>query len=256
MILSFLLTTVSSHVASSSVCMTGMCMAVSFISFFCKPQCCQGNQTGSLLHGSGSQWQHSGNLLTLGRLHKIGIIAVDYGKQWAAASERFIHPCKKKKEAVKGGGGQERGASVPPPLSHGGHRHNISGLKDLAFWTCSLPLTIALLSLSSEPPPTPASFLAAASLDAALGWASWGHCHCLRVKQRPSKPRGRKQRASHGTSQKLWWLPQPSPHRPLFWLRGAGVTPVPLSPLVFLSLPPVTPSSQLQSFALISKTLS
>ena len=36
-------------------------------------------------------------------------------------------------------GDRERGALVPPLLSHGGHRHDISGLKELAFWTCPLP---------------------------------------------------------------------------------------------------------------------
>lgn len=85
------------------------------------------------------------------------------------------------------------------------------------------------------------SFLALASLDVPLGRASWGHCHCLHVKQSPSEGRERKQRASHGTSQEQKWLPQPSPLRPLFWLRGAGVTPVPLSPPVFLLLPPCNP---------------
>lgn len=93
------------------------------------------------------------------------------------------------------------------------------------------------------PPPFPVRtpsflFLAPASLDAALGRASWGHCHCLRVKQSLSEGRERKQRASHGTSQEQGWLPQPSPHRPLFWLRGAGVTPVASSPLVSLTPPP------------------
>lgn len=139
------------------------------------------------------------------------------------------------KETVEGE--RERGALVPPLLSHGGHRHDISGLKELAFWTCPLPSTPSLYPHTpSHLNPLP-SFLAPASLDAALGRASWGHCHCLRVKQSPSEGRERKQRASHGTSQKQGWLPQPSPHRPLFWLRGAGVTPVPLSPLVSLLHP-------------------
>lgn len=144
------------------------------------------------------------------------------------------------KETVEGE--RERGVLVPSLLSHGGHRHDISGLKELAFWTCPLlsPLAIPLHPFPSEPPP---SFLAPASLDAALGRTSWGHCHCLRVKQSPSEGRERKQRTSHGTSQKRGWLPQPSPHRPLFWLRGTGATPVPPSPLVSLSLPLVTPSS-------------
>jgi len=89
-------------------------------------------------------------LLALGRQHKIGIIALDYGIQWAAASERFIHPGKR-----DCGGGRERGALVPPVLSHGGHRHDISGLKELAFWTCPLPSPLAIPSypLPFEPPP-------------------------------------------------------------------------------------------------------
>lgn len=143
------------------------------------------------------------------------------------------------KETVEGE--RERGALVPPLLSHGGHRHDISGLKELAFWTCPLPSPPSLYPHTpSHSNPLP-SFLAPASLDAALGRASWGHCHCLRVKQSPSEGRERKQRASHGTSQEQGWLPQPSPHRPLFWLRGAGVTPVPPSPLVSLLLPLCNP---------------
>lgn len=159
------------------------------------------------------------------------------------------------KETVEGE--RERGALVPPLLSHGGHRHDISGLKELAFWTCPLPPSpsprYTLIPPPIQPPLPP--FLAPASLDAALGRASWGHCHCLRVKQSPSEGRERKQRASHGTSQEQGWLPRPSPHRPLFWLRGAGVTPVPLSPLVSLLLPPVTPSSLPCSLAPILKML-
>lgn len=110
-----------------------------------------------------------------------------------------------------------------------------------------LDMPTALPSCYTLAPPLiwihPPPFLAPASLDAALGRTSWGHCHCLRVKQSPSEGRERKQRASHGTSQKRGWLPRPSPHRPLFWLRSAGATPVPPSPLVSLLLPLVTPSS-------------
>lgn len=201
----------------------------------------------SLLHRGDPQCRHSGNLLALGRQHKIGIIAVDYGTQWVPLlKDSFIL----EKETLEGE--RERGALVPPLLSHGGHRHDISGLKELAFWTCPLPPTLPLSCYTLIPPPPPSSirapsllFFAPASLDAALGRASWGHCRCLRVKQSLSEGRERKQRASHGTSQEQGWLPQPSPLRPLFWLRGAGVTPVPLSPPVSLLQPPppVTPSS-------------
>lgn len=58
-------------------------------------ECCYDNPSWSLLIRSGPQCRHSGNLLALGRQHKIGIIAVDYGAQWATASERFIHPGKR-----------------------------------------------------------------------------------------------------------------------------------------------------------------
>lgn len=159
------------------------------------------------------------------------------------------------KETVEGE--RERGVLVPPLLSHGGHRHDISGLKELAFWTCPQPSPLAI-PLYPRPPSSSNPLLSIprpASLDAALGRASWGHCHCLRVKQSLSEGRERKQRASHGTSQEQGWLPQPSPHRPLFWLRGAGVTPVASSPLVSLLLPPITPSFLPFSPVLISKIL-
>lgn len=142
---------------------------------------------------------------------------------------------------------------VPPLLSHGGHRHDISGLKGEVFRTCLLPLAIPLYPIPFESPASPTSppsFLGPASLDAALGQASWGHCHCLHAKQSPSEGRQRKRRASHGTSQELGRLPRPTPLRPHFWLNDAGVTPVPRSPLAF---PPVTPSSLSRSLAPIQK---
>lgn len=42
------------------------------------------------------------------------------------------------KETVEGER-KKGGALVPPQLSHGGHRHDISGLKERAFWTYPLP---------------------------------------------------------------------------------------------------------------------
>lgn len=101
-------------------------------------------------------------------------------------------------------------------LSHGGHRRDISGLKELAFWTCPLPppRLYPYTPSHSKHPPTPSSFLGPASLDAALGQASWGHCHCLHVKQSACEGRERKRRASHGTSQERGRLPRPSLHRP------------------------------------------
>lgn len=141
------------------------------------------------------------------------------------------------KETVEGD--RERGALVPSLLSHGGHRHDISGLKDWHSGHAHYPppVAIALHPSHFAPPPSP-SFLAAASLDVTFCQASWGHCHCLHAKQSPSEGRERKQRASHGTSQEQGWLPQPTLHRPLFWLRGSGVTPLPPSPLVSLLQPP------------------
>lgn len=103
---------------------------------------------------------------------------------------------------------KKRGALVCPLLSHGGHRHDISGLKERAFWTPPPPAALYPILFEPHAPP---SFLGHASLDAALGQASWGHCHCLHVKQSPSEGRERKQRASHGTSQEQGWLPQPAP---------------------------------------------
>lgn len=73
---------------------------------------------------------------------------------------------------------------------------------------------IPLHPIPFEAPPTPSSFLGPASLDAALGQASWGHCHCLHVKQSACEARERKRRASHGTSQERGRLPRPSLHRP------------------------------------------
>lgn len=115
-------------------------------------ECCYDNPSWSLLHRSGPQCRHSGSLLALGRQHKIGIIAVDYGTQWATASERFIHPGKRD---CAGGKKKKRGALVPPPLSHGGHRHDISGLKERAFWTYPLPHSPTLLPQPILPPPPP-----------------------------------------------------------------------------------------------------
>lgn len=187
-----------------------------FIPFLSRPQCCYDNPLWSLLHRSGPQCRHSGNLLALGRQHKIGIIAVDYGTQWAAASERFIHPGKR--DCVGGEGEKKEkktGALVPPLLSHGGHRHDISGLKERAFWTYPLPPVLPFYPSLFQPTPPPPffSFLGSASLDAALGQASWGHCHCLHAKQSPSEGKERKRRASHGTSQEQGWLPLPTPSK-------------------------------------------
>lgn len=66
-----------------------------------------------------SQSRSLGNLLAPGTQHKIGIIAVDYGTQWPAASERFINSGKielwREGEAKEGG---KKGAphSPLPPL--------------------------------------------------------------------------------------------------------------------------------------------
>lgn len=205
-----------------------------FILFLSRPQCCYDNPLWSLLHRSGPQCRHSGNLLALGRQHKIGIIAVDYGTQWATASERFIHPGKR--DCV--GGKKKSGALVPPLLSHGGHRHDISGLKERVFWTYPLPPSPTPLP---QPilTPTSFSFLGSASLDAALGQASWGHCHCLHVKQSPSEGKERKRRSSHGSSQEQGWLPLPTPSKaPLlpekYWCdpHSPFSPSVPLAPLL------------------------
>lgn len=87
--------------------------------------------------------------------------------------------------------------------------------------------------------PTSFSFLGSASLDAVLGQASWGHCHCLHVKQSPSEGKERKRRASHGTSQEQGWLPLPTPSKaPLlpekYWSdpRSPFSPSVPLTPLL------------------------
>lgn len=75
------------------------------------------------------------------------------------------------KETVEGD--RERGALVPPLLSHGGHRHDISepertGILDMpTALPPSPPLAIPLHPLPFEPPLP--SFLAPASLDTALG---------------------------------------------------------------------------------------
>lgn len=171
-----------------------------------------------------------------GKQHKIRIIAVDYGTQWAAASERFIHPGKR-----DCGGGKRKGSLGPsaalPRWAQAWHQWpERTGILDMPT---ALPLSLCPYT-PSHLNPLP-SFLALASLDAAFCQASWGHCHCLRVKQSPSEGRERKQSASHGTSQEQGWLPQPTPHRPLFWLRGSGVTPLPPSPLVSLLHPPCNP---------------
>lgn len=141
------------------------------------------------------------------------------------------------KETVQGER-KKKGCLVPPPLSHGGHRHDISGLKEQAFWHTHPPPSPTLLP---QPilTPTSFSFLGSASLDAVLGQASWGHCHCLHVKQSPSEGKERKRRASHGTSQEQGWLPLPTPSKaPLlpekYWSdpRSPFSPSVPLTPLL------------------------
>lgn len=84
------------------------------------------------------------------------------------------------------GGGEER-----RKLSHGGHRHDISGLNGLAFSACPPP-----------PPPLP-PLASSASLDAALGlaWASRGHHHCLRAGQRAFTETEGDLGTSHGPGQ-------------------------------------------------------
>lgn len=120
------------------VCMLWVCLSFLFLSSSLSPkatECCYDNPSWSLLHRSSPQCRHSGNLLALGRQHKIGIIAVDYGTQWDAASERFIHPGKR--DCV--GGKKKRGVpwslhssptvgtgmtSVAWKNGHSGHTHS------------------------------------------------------------------------------------------------------------------------------------
>lgn len=160
------------------------------------------------------------------------------------------------KETVEGD--RERGALVPPLLSHGGHRHDISepertGILDMpTALPPSPPLAIPLHPLPFEPPsllfsPLPVWIQR-------LARTSWGHCHCLRVKQSPSEGRERKQRASHGTSQEQGWLPLPSPQKaPLLAERCWCDPSTPFSPSVPFYSPPVTPSSLSYSLTPIPK---
>lgn len=173
-------------------------------------ECCYDNPSWSLLHRSGPQCRHSGSLLALGRQHKIGIIAVDYGTQWATASERFIHPGKRD----CAGGKKKKGCLGPsaalPRWAQAWHQWpERTGILDIPTPPQSYPSAPAY----STPSPPSFSFLGSASLDAALGQATWGHCHCLHVKQSPSEGKERKRRASHGTSQEQGWLPLPTPSK-------------------------------------------
>lgn len=52
-----------------------------------------------------------------------------------------------------GGEGGRKGRLGPSLLSHGGPRHDISGLKGLVFWTLPSPLAIALYPPFEHPPP-------------------------------------------------------------------------------------------------------
>lgn len=148
-----------------------------------------------------------------------------------AASERFIHPGKKR---LRRGGG--RGASVPPLLSHGGHRHDISGLKELAFWTCPLP------SLSRLYPYTPISFKPPPffSHPCQFGCGAWpGELGPLPLFACETKPLRRKREEAESFT---WYQPRAGMAASAFpsqapLLAGTGVTPVPPSPLVSLSLP-------------------
>lgn len=94
-----------------SVLCVSLCVSVSFLfplhPLLSKPQSvARTTPRGPCCIAVALQCQRSGNLLALGRQHKIRIIAVDYGTQWAAACERFIHPGKrdcgggKKKESL------------------------------------------------------------------------------------------------------------------------------------------------------------
>lgn len=188
----------------------------------------------SLLHRRGAQCQHSGNLLALGRQHKIGIIAVDYGTQWVQLlKDSFIL----EKETVEGE--EKRGALVPSLLSHGGHRHDISGLKELVFWTCPLrsPPSIPIYSSNSSPLPPFFSSLCQ------FGCSAWpDELGPLLLFACETKPLRRKREEAESFT---WYQPRAgmaasaSPSLAPFLLRGAGVTPPPLPPVPQCpSLPP------------------
>lgn len=98
---------------------------------------------------------------------------------------------------------------------------NGTGFLDMPAARCPPP------TLHIPLPPLP-PFLAPASLDPVLGWATWGQHHCLRERQKPLG--GRRGEAECFT----WSQPKAEmaaslcspPSRPLLWLGGGGVTPV------------------------------
>lgn len=175
-------------------------------------ECCYDNRSWSLLHRSGPQCRHSGNLLTLGRQHKIGIIAVDYGTQWATASKRFIHPGKKDCAERK----KKRGALVPPPLSHGGHRHDIRGLKERAFWTYPLPPSPTLLPQPILTPPPPHFFFFSRLCQ--FGCSAWpGKLGPLPLFTCKTKPLWRKREEAESFT---WYQPRAGMAAPAYPFKG------------------------------------
>lgn len=212
-------------------------------------ECCYDNPSWSLLHRRGPQYQHSGNLLAVGRQHKIGIIAVDYAPTMGRGFWKIHSSWKKETAEGRRWVGIERGALVPPLLSHGGHRRDISGLKETGILgdmpTPSSPShTLAPHPVGATPP---LSFLAPCQ----FGCSAWpGKLGPLPLFACETKPLWRKREEAwelHMVAAKSrdgrFGLPFTGP---LFWLRGAGVTLGPLSPRVSLTLAPhsaVTPSS-------------
>lgn len=140
-----------------------------------------------------SQSRSLGNLLAPGTQHKIGIIAVDYGTQWPAASERFINSGKielwREGEAKEGGKKGAPHSPLPPLLCSPTVGIGMTSTALNGTGILDMPTAPLKPLLPSIPPPSISPFLATASLDSALGRVTWGQQHCLQARQKPLRGR-------------------------------------------------------------------